>query len=192
MRRGIAFAAVLLVAAPFAAPAAAQMPNEEMLVAKQQEAMEAFAWMDGTWQGSVTTRTPEGEITLTQTERVGTIANGTVRLIEGRGYSQQGELEFNAVAMIAFDAMADEYVMTANARGMTTRPWFKATDSGFEWGFEAGPAKISYVAAYADGVWSEEGFVAFGENAPMKILDMRLERTGDSDWPAAGAVEPSD
>ena len=173
-----------------ATPVHAQMADEGALIAEQQAAMETFGWMDGTWLGEVSSRTPEGEITLTQTERVGTMANGTVRLIEGRGYTEDGQLEFNAVAMVAYDAIADEYVMTANARGRVTRPWFKATESGFEWGFESGPVKISYVAIYSDGVWSEEGFMAFGDNPPTKFLEMRLERTGDTDWPSAGAVEP--
>ena len=173
-----------------AAPVSAQMPDEGALVAEQQEAMAAFGWMDGTWQGTVTSQTPQGEITLTQTERVGTISNGTVRMIEGRGYAEGGELEFNAAAMIVYDPETDEYGMMASARGRATQPWFRVTEGGFEWGFEAGPAKISYTANYADDVWSEEGFIAFGDAPPQKFLEMRLERTGETDWPAAGAVEP--
>ncbi len=179
-------AAALLLASP----AAAQMPDEQELIAKQKAAMEAFAWLDGTWQGTVKSRTPQGEIELVQTERVGTMSNGTVRMIEGRGYTEEGELEFNAVAMIAYDAIAGEYYMTANARGRATRPWFKPTDTGFEWGFTSGPAKISYIATYADGVWSEDGFLAFGDRPKTKFLEMRLTRTGDSDWPRANPVTP--
>ena len=191
MKHALVAAAALALTAPLSVPAMAQMMDEDAMIAEQQAAMDAFAWMDGTWEGTVTSRTPEGEITLIQTERVGTISNGTIRMIEGRGYTDEGELEFNAAAMIVYDPETDEYGMMASARGRATSPWFKATETGFEWGFETGPVKISYIATYADGVWSEEGFMAFGENPPAKFLEMRLERTGDTDWPAAGAVEPA-
>ena len=163
-------------------------PDSAALVAEQREAMERVAWMDGIWRGTVTSSTPGGEVTLTQTERVGTMADGTVRLVEGRGFVEDGSLEFNAVGMIAFDARADEYVMTTSARGMTSRPWFRPTPEGFEWGFEAGPAKIRYVAVHANGVWTEEGFMAVEGQAERKFLTMRLQRLGDTDWPNAGAV----
>ena len=162
-----------------AVPTAAQMPDEAAMIAEQQEAMAALSWMDGTWEGTVTTQTPGGEITLTQTERIETMANGTVRLIEGRGFNAEGELEFNAIGLIVYDPETDQYAMTASARGRATQAWLRPTESGFEWGFENGPAKISYSATYEDGVWSEEGFFEFGDMPKTKFLEMRLERTGD-------------
>lgn len=186
---------VLLVAAASLAALSAHSsiaqvarPDPAALVAKQREAMERVAWMDGVWRGTVTSTTPVGEVTLTQTERVGTMAHGTVRLVEGRGFAEDGALEFNAVGMIAYDALADEYVMTTSARGMTSRPWFRPTPDGFEWGFKAGPAKIRYVAVHANGVWTEEGFMAVEGQAERKFLTMRLQRVGDTDWADAGAV----
>ncbi|EAQ29891.1 hypothetical protein NAP1_03925 [Erythrobacter sp. NAP1] len=173
----------LLAAASLAiaAPLSAQMPDEGAMIAEQREAMEALSWMDGTWEGTVTTQTPEGPVTYRQTENISPIAGGTVRVIEGRGFDEAGELKFNAAAMIVYDAENDEYGMIASARGRATQPWFKKTDNGFEWGFETGPVKISYIAVYDDGVWSEEGFMAFGEAPPAKFLEMRLERTGGSE-----------
>ena len=152
--------------------------------------MGRVAWMDGTWSGTVTSATPAGKMTLLQTERVGTMAGGTVRLVEGRGYAENGSLEFNAVGMITYDALADEYVMTTTARGMISQPWFRPTRRGFDWGFEAGPTKIRYVARYSEGVWTEDGFMAVEGQPERKFLTMRLERLGDTDWPEAGAVAP--
>jgi len=179
-----------LAALATAAPGTAQMANEDSLIEEQRAAMEAFKWMDGTWQGTVSTNTPDGEIDLIQTERVGTIAGGTARLVEGRGYTEDGELAFNAIGMITFDAIKDEYVFTANARGRVTRAWFKVTETGFEWGFTAGPGTISYVTDYKDGMWIEDGFLEFGGQPKTKFLEMRLKRTGPSDWPNAGAIVP--
>ena len=185
------FGTILLAAsAVLASPATAQRPGEEALRAEQRAAMEAFAWTDGVWRGTAWSQTPQGEITLTQTERIGTMSDGTVRIIEGRGYGEDGELLFNAVAMIGFDPVADEYVMTTSAGGRTGRPWFKATETGFEWGFETGPAKIRYVAVHDDGSWSQEGFVTMGDAEPRKFLTMDLKCIGDTDWPGEGSIGP--
>ncbi|MEM6476444.1 MAG: DUF1579 domain-containing protein [Pseudomonadota bacterium] len=173
-----------------AAPIAAQAPDEKALLAEQRAAIAKSAAMDGEWRGTVTTTTPMGEITLTQTERVGTLAGGAVRMIEGRGYAEDGSLAFNAVAMITYDAMSDEYVMTTTARGFTGRPWFKATETGFEWGLDNGPVKMTYEAVIDGDDWTEIGYMQFGDAPRQKFLEMKLKRIGDTDWPAEGAVGP--
>ncbi|WP_421992119.1 hypothetical protein [Qipengyuania sp.] len=173
-----------------AMPLSAQMPDAEAMRAEQRAAMEAFAFMDGEWRGTVTSQGPEGETVLTQTERVGTMAGGVVRIVEGRGYADNGDLEFNAVAMIAYDPMADEYVMTSTAQGFTARPWFRPTENGFEWGLTSGPVTFTYEAVVEDGRWAEDGYMQFGEEPRRKFLEMRLERVADSDWPGAGVVGP--
>ena len=43
--------------------------------------------MDGTWRGPAWTLLPSGEKhELTQTERVGSMLDGSIKVIEGRGY----------------------------------------------------------------------------------------------------------
>lgn len=173
-----------------AAPAAAQMPDLEALASEQRDAMGKFAWLDGEWRGTATVFGPGGSETLTQTERVGTMVGGTVRVVEGRGYDAQGNLLFNAFGTITYDAMRDRYVMATVARGMTAQPWFALVEGGFDWGIDAGPVKITYETRLVDGVWIETGFQQFGAGERVKTIEMRLERIGDSDWPAAGAVGP--
>lgn len=179
-----------LAIAPPSSSASAQMPDAAALRAEQREAMERFAFMDGEWRGTVSSTGPMGEVELTQTERAGTMAGGVVRIVEGRGYAADGSLEFNAVAMITFDPMADEYVMTSTAQGLAARPWFELTDDGFRWGFSSGPAKLSYEAVVQDGEWVEIGYMQIGEQPRRKFLEMRLERIGDTAWPAEGFVGP--
>lgn len=176
----------------FAAPLSAQMEelNSAALIARQRAALDQFAWMDGVWRGTVTSASPEGTIELVQTERVGTMAGGTMRVIEGRGYGADGTLEFNAAATITYDAVAGQFIMNSTARGMTARPWFRTTADGFEWGMESGPVSISYIARYKDGEWIEEGFMAFPGQTKRQFMTMRLQRVGDTDWPGAGAVGP--
>ena len=180
----------LLATLPIASSVSAQMPDLEAMQAEQQAAMERFAFMDGEWRGTAISTGQMGEVELAQTERVGTMAGGVARIIEGRGYGADGSLEFNAVAMITYDATADEYVMTSTARGMTARPWFKVTDDGFHWGVESGPMTFTYEAVVQNGTWVEIGYMQFGDQPRTKFLEMNLQRIGDTSWPAEGAVGP--
>ena len=165
-------------------------PDSAALIAKQRAALDQFAWMDGVWRGTVTSATPEGTIALVQTERVGTMAGGTMRVIEGRGYGADGALAFNAAATITYDAASGQFIMSSTARGMTARPWFKTTADGFEWGLESGPVRISYVARHKDGTWIEDGFMEMPGQPKRQFMTMRLTRVGSTDWPGAGVIGP--
>ena len=189
-KMGGAIMAAALALSLWPAAAVAQMPDHEALQAEQQAAMQRFASMDGEWRGTVTSTGPMGEIDLTQTERVGTIAGGVARMIEGRGYAEDGTLMFNAVAMITYDPVRDEYVMVSTARGMTARPWFEATETGFRWGVNSGPMKISYEAVVQGDSWLETGYMQMGDQPKQKFLEMNLQRIGDTSWPREGHVGP--
>ncbi len=187
---GGAIMATTMALTIWSAGAVAQLPDYEALHAEQRTAMDRFAFMDGEWRGTVTSTGPMGEVALTQTERVGTMANRAARMIEGRGYAADGSLEFNAVAMITYDAFNNEYVMVSTARGMTSRPWFEVTEDGFRWGLESGPVKLSYEAIVKKGSWVEVGYMQMGDQTRQKFLEMKLERIGDTAWPQEGFVEP--
>lgn len=182
--------ALALALSPIPTSLAAQAPDTAAMQAEQRAAMERLAFMDGEWRGTVTSTGPMGETELTQTERVGTMASGVVRIVEGRGYAEDGTLEFNAVGMIAYDPMADEYVMTSTAQGFAARPWFKATDSGFEWGLTSGPMTFTYEAVVEGDSWVEIGYMKMGDQPRRKFLEMRLTRIGETAWPAEGIVGP--
>ncbi|MET1112266.1 MAG: hypothetical protein ABWX67_12135 [Allosphingosinicella sp.] len=97
--------ALLLGAAaePPAAPSAASFAPQDPAarIAAQREAMKPLAFMDGAWRGRAETdRHPEG---FTHTERVGTLLDGTIRLVEGRSYDDKGGTRFNAFAVISYD-----------------------------------------------------------------------------------------
>ena len=61
------------------------------LIAAQREAMAPLAFMDGVWRGPAWTILPSGQKhTVTQTERIGPFLDGSVKVIEGRGYEPDG------------------------------------------------------------------------------------------------------
>lgn len=189
IRARFVFAAVLL-ATPMAAQA--QMPASPTGSPAQRAALERLAFLDGEWRGTATIHSPGGAMVLTQTERVGPMLGGSVRVIEGRGYAADGSTQFNAMAIVSWDARASKYGFRSYAQGYSGDYAFEVTEDGFRWETPAGPgAKIQYVAVVKDGTWHEVGtYVAEGQ-PPREMIDMRLTRVGDSDWPAAGTVDPT-
>lgn len=181
-----------LMALACALPAAAQeRPDPAALLAAQREAMAAFAFMDGAWRGTATTVRPSGEKhVITQTERIGPLLDGTVKVIEGRGYEPDGRTAFNALGVISYDVATKSYSMRSYALGMAGDFPIRPTSDGFTWEIAAGPAIIRYTAVIKDGTWAEIGDRLVPGRDPMRFFEMKLTRVGDSAWPAAGAVPP--
>lgn len=182
--------AAVLLAAPLSAQA--QTPASPTGSPAQRAALDRLAFLDGEWRGQATIHGPGGSRVLTQTERVGPMLGGSVRVIEGRGYAADGSTEFNAMAVVSWDARAGKYGFRSWAQGYSGDYAFEVTDDGFRWETPAGPgAKIQYVAVVRDGAWHEVGtYVAEGQ-PPREMIDMRLTRVGDTGWPAGGAVDPA-
>lgn len=175
-------------------PASAQgRPDPAALQAAQREAMKKLAFLDGRWRGEGWTLDMAGvKRTLTQTERVGTFLDGTVRVIEGRGYDAEGKVEFNALAVVSYHPDRKAYGMRSYAMGFSGDYAFTLTENGFDWTIQSGPMTRRYSATVKDGVWHEVGFQTFGDGKPVQVLEMTLRRIGDTDWPTAGAVPAAD
>jgi hypothetical protein len=185
----LALAAFLGLAPP---PADAQPQPTAELLAAQRQALQPLAFLDGTWRGAATITQPDGStLQLTQTERVGGFLGGSVKVIEGRGYAADGSLPFNAFAVLAFDATNKRWSFRAYAQGHFGDHLFVPRADGFDWEVKTGPAAlVRYRATVKDGVWHEVGDLLIEGRPPRRILEMKLQRIGDSDWPAAGAVPP--
>ncbi len=184
--------AVLAGTAALVQPAISAEPEHHDPAAKiaaQRAAMAALARLDGQWRGTATIHLPSGETrTLTQTERVGGFLDGSIKVIEGRGYDQDGKLEFNAFAIISFDPKAGAYNFRSYAHGQAGDFVFKPTDDGFSWDIPAGPATIRYTAVVTEDTWTETGVRLMPGQDPVPVVTLELKRVGDGNWPAAGAV----
>ena len=183
---------VTLALAAAAVPAAAQQPDSAALLAAQTEAMRALAMMDGVWRGPATSTLPDGSRrTFIQTERIGPFLGGSIRVIEGRGYADDGSVRFNAFGVISYDVAKKAYSIHSHAQGMRGDFAFTPASDGYSWETPAGPgATIRYTATIRDGELHEVGDRIVAGRDPQRIFDMRLKRLGDTDWPAAGAVPP--
>lgn len=181
--------AALLGASP---PAAAQpqRPDPSVAQAAQRDAMNALAMMDGTWRGPAWTLLPGGSRhELVQTERVGPLLGGTIKLIEGRGHEADGSTSFNAFAVLSYDTRQQRHTMQSHAQGQAGTFNLTATADGFVWSIPTGgDSSIRYTAVIRDGEWFEVGDRLVTGQPPLRIYEMRLKRLGDSAWPGAGAV----
>jgi hypothetical protein len=181
--------AALLLIAPI--PALAQVPPTPAGSEAQRAAVARLAHLDGEWRGQAVIQGPGGAMTLNQTERVGPMLGGSIRVIEGRGYAADGSTQFNAMATISWDERQNRYGFRSYAQGYAGDYKFEPTEDGFRWETPAGPnAVVRYVAVVKDGRWHEVGdYVAEGQ-PPRRIIEMTLTRLGDTDWPAGDAVAP--
>jgi len=170
---------------------AQERPDPAALLAAQREAMAAFAFMDGVWRGPATTVRPSGEKhAITQTERIGSLLGGTVKVIEGRGYEPDGKTTFNALGIISYNVATKTYSMRSYAMGYSGDFVVQRTSDGFTWDIPAGPVTIRYNAIVKDGTWTEVGDRIVPGEDPVRFFEMQLRRVGDSDWPGAGAIAP--
>ena len=182
-----------LVAAFAATPAllAQAGPDPATRIAAQREALAPLAFMDGVWRGPATTTLPSGDKhAVTQTERIGPFLDGSVRVLEGRGYDSDGKVAFNAFGIVSFDPDTRAYSMRSYAFGRAGDFAIRRTDDGFVWEIPAGAVTIRYTATVKDGKWHEVGDRIMAGKEPARFFEMNLVRIGDSDWPGTGAIKP--
>ncbi len=93
------------------------------LIAAQREAMAPLAILDGVWRGSASTILQSGQKhSITQTERIGPFLDGSVKVIEGRGYEPDGKVTFNAFGTISYNPSTRAYTLHSYAQGHAGDP----------------------------------------------------------------------
>lgn len=166
-------------------------PDPATLIASQREAMQRLAFMDGVWRGAAWTVLPTGERhNITQTERIGPFLDGSVKVIEGRGYDANGKVTFNAFGTISYNPSTRAYTLHSYAQGQVGDFPLTPTADGYVWEIAASGFTIRYTAVVKEGAWREVGDRIVQGKEPVRFFEMNLKRVGDTDWPAAGAVSP--
>lgn len=173
--------------------AVAQMPPSlAVLIAAQRDAMRPLAKMDGVWRGDAWTILQSGEKhAITQTERIGPLLDGSIKVVEGRGYNPDGKVSFNAFGVISYDPASKAYTLHSYAQGRSGDFPMTLTPDGYVWEIPAGPAKIRYAAVIKPDSWREIGEYIVPGKDPAQFFEMNLKRVGDSAWPSAGAIPMS-
>src|SRR5712692_8350476 len=161
-------------------------PDPATLIAAQREAMKPLAYMDGVWRGPAWTILPSGEKReVTQTERIGPFLDGSVKVIEGRGYEAEGKVAFNAFGTISYNPSTKGFTLHSYAQGNVADFVLKPTADGYVWEIPAGPMTFRYTAVIKDGTWREVGDRIVPDKEPVRFFEMNLKRVSDTTWPAA-------
>ena len=182
-------ATTFLIACGMTVNVSAQRPDPATIISAQREAMKAFAAMDGVWRGPAWTILPSGQKhNITQTERIGPFLDGSIKVIEGRGYNEDGTVGFNAFGIISYNPATKVYTIHSHAQGMVGDFVITPTADGYTWEIPAGPMTIHYTAVIKDGTLKEVGDRIMPGKDPVRFFEMNLKRVGDTDWPGAGAV----
>jgi hypothetical protein len=190
MRRFLPVGIVLAFAA-WPPATAAQPADAAALIASQREAMGALAILDGAWRGPASVTEPDGKrISFVQTERIGPLLAGSIKVIEGRGYDDTGGVRFNALGIVSYDPVKRSYTLHSHALGRVGDFSFVPTGDGYRWEIPLPSGRLRYVATIRDGELHEVGDLALDGREPVRVFEMRLKRIGATDWPAAGAIGP--
>jgi hypothetical protein len=188
--RLVAFALLMTVGVSLTALGQGR-PDPATLIAAQREAMVPLASMDGVWKGPAWVIMPSGEKhTVTQTERIGPFLDGSLKVIEGRGYDSEGKVTFNAFGTISYNPATRAYTLHSYAQGNVGDFVLTLAADGYVWEIPAGPMTIRYTAVIKDGAWREVGDRIMPGKDPVRFFEMNLKRVGDTTWPGAGAVSP--
>lgn len=186
-RSGLVAAVIICAASGTGAHAQDADPQA---MAAEKSALAELSWMDGTWRGEAVIQTRNGPHKITHTERVGLLLDGSIRLVEGKGFNPDGSVGFNALGVISFDPQTSAYSFHSYALGHEGNFVFKPTTGGYVWEVPAGPMTIRYTATLKGGIWNEVGERIVAGQAPQRFFEMNLKRTGDSDWPMVGSQRP--
>lgn len=174
------------------APGGAPQMTPAQVVTAQQAAIARLSALDGVWRGTgaMTDRPGDAPDQMTMAVRVGSALDGTLKIIETRGYLANGTLRFHSFNTISFDPQRAEYTMNARAGGRSGNFSFRPTDEGYAWNIGSPEAGIRYTGTVAGGEWKERGLSVAPGREPQFMSESALRRVGATDWPEAGALGP--
>lgn len=177
---------------PLGAQSAAPAQTSAQMVSAQQEAIGKLAALDGVWRGKGWIMDRPGEVPrqLNQTVRAGSFLDGTVRLLEIRGYQADGSIGFHALNIVSYDTQTGAYAITARAGGRSGNFTFQTTADGYVWNIGDVTSGLRYTATIKNGVWTETGEALASGRAPIKVSEWTVRRVGSTAWPEGGALAP--
>lgn len=182
--RSVVFLTIIILGLG-AAAANAQAPDAAALIAAEKEAMKPLSFMYGIWRGPAASTMPDGtKHEVIQTERIGPFLDGSVIVLEGRGYDvKTNAVAFNAFGTISYSPRTKNYTLHSYAQGQAGDFPITPTTDGYIWEIAAGPMTIRYTVTLKDGIWHEVGDRVAAGKEPVRFFEMNLKRVGNTDWP---------
>jgi hypothetical protein len=188
-RYGIAL--VVALSALYTGPTAiAQGAAPTDLVGTQQAAMAPLAGFNGLWRGEAWSLIDGERASRTVTVRVGMALAGATQFMEIRSFDRAEALVFHALNNVAFKAEEARYLIQARAEGRFGAFPFRPTSDGYVWELIFDGRGLRYTGTLRDGIWKEVTERVTPDRAPEAIAEFSIQRIGDTDWPAGGAMQP--
>lgn len=193
----VAIGAAALIAAMGDGPAPAPTAPPDVLVeqatlAAERAAMDQLVNYDGVYKGHwrilVPSLAPGRPLSGAVGHRVGPFLAGTVKMMEGKNFSDAGEQTFHGMIVIHYDVPSKHYRLTVFANGKNFETDAVQTPTGYYFEDHNGSnAKRRINIVVTPTTWSEYVEQFDGTSAPVRIFEMTLDRVGPSDWPARTA-----
>lgn len=159
------------------ATALGQSPDSVERESEQRNQLAALEKMDGKWSGPAWRMGMDGQrVEMRQTEHIQTLLDGTMKLIEGKGYDTEGKKVFHAIATLAYDTDQKRFVLHSHAQGRIGDFTLKITEKGYQWEIPAGPATIRYTSEIDGDTLYEYGERLVPGREPLRFFEMRLNR----------------
>ena len=172
---------------PAAPKEAARQPSKRFIA--QQEAMKELAFLDGDWRGASKVLRKDGWAQMVQTGRVGAMQDGTVRMIEAKGYEADGRLSFDVLRIISYEPETQTYSMRSYQSGSVREHVLLLTGAGVAWESESGGnGSVRYEASVKNGAWTETATRVPARGEPETYVEVRMKRLRSSGWPQAGGL----
>jgi hypothetical protein len=163
-------------------------PQPSKRLKAQQDAMKELAFLDGEWRGTSRVMRKDGWAPMVQTGRVGTMLDGTVLMIEAKGYEADGRLSFDVLRIISYEPETQSYSMRSYQSGRVRDHVLSLTDNGVAWDSDSGNGAIRYEASVKNGAWTETATRMPARGEPETYVEVKLKRQRSSSWPQAGGV----
>ena len=179
----------VLVFLPGVSRAQQDPPSPKAMQQTQRDALKALDFLDGIWRGTAYNISPDGSRhEVVQTERIGPMLNGEIKVIEGRGYNADGTVGFNAFAVLSYDVRKRAFNFRSYAMGNEGDFEFTPTANGYVWKIPAGPVTIRYTAKIEGDKFNEVGDRIMPDGKEARFFEMNLKRVSDTTWPSGNPV----
>lgn len=157
----------------------AQLKAQESPMAVKTK-LDKLSSLVGTWEGTGWYQQgPDKRYEIRQTENVESKLNGTLLLVEGRGFVNDS-LAFNAMAFFSYNPYKKQYVIESHLMDgkATVATGFFRENGSFEWGFTFpnNQGQIRYIINFDENNWHESGEYSRDGNQWFKTFEMNLTK----------------
>ena len=132
---------------------------------------------------------PSGERKdFTQTIRVGSFLESSLKVIEARTYGLDGKLAANSFEIISYNPETKAYMVRWYGEGNAADLPITPSANGFSMEYPADKDRIRFTVTVANGTWTEIAERISPDKAPVRFIEMTLRRLQNTDWPAGGSL----